>query len=456
MYLNPAGQKGDKADTPATSSNKTPSKPTPVSPNSDPEQATNSAEKDINFMTYCLNSERTLAYLSGSKGKTPNKNKSPGKKPSPAKGKRVCGVKKHLGGKRHTARPTIKARPISELKPTRSSEAKGLVKLESEIRAQRGMLAGGENENASGDKQSEPDNEMSCTDFVEVNMNETAVRPDDSNKKEENNTRSPAVEANAKAKKENANCSNSETEGGSLAGTKTKIETPKAKSTPATPKKGSKKKSPRKGKRKHPSKSPSGQKAPGDPRKRGIANANSELLGIPMLEFGWCREIVYRRSADSNFADVYYHSPQPHSKKFRSKCQIGIELQKPELAARFPTLTEDHFTFSRVSLGLGTPYELERYAIKRSKDKAEKSSPGTSTRWIDGLGGSRSENTPPVRSENSPLLENSSPLRSENSSLTVADYPMISPLWGAKNASGSTEFEKVIRHSEWIGNLTYE
>lgn len=103
------------------------------------------------------------------------------------------------------------------------------------------------------------------------------------------------------------------------------IETPKAKSTPATPKKGSKKKSPRKGKRKHPSKSPSGQKAPGDPRKRGIANANSELLGIPMLEFGWCREIVYRRSADSNFADVYYHSPQPHSKKFRSKCQIGIE-----------------------------------------------------------------------------------------------------------------------------------
>lgn len=132
-------------------------------------------------------------------------------------------MKKHLGGIRHTARPTIKARPISELKPTRSSEAKGLVKLESEIRAQRGMLAGGENENASGDKQSEPDNEMSCTDFVEVNMNETAVRPDDSNKKEENNTRSPAVEANAKAKKENANCSNSETEGGSLAGTKTKV-----------------------------------------------------------------------------------------------------------------------------------------------------------------------------------------------------------------------------------------
>lgn len=54
---------------------------------------------------------------------------------------------------------------------------------------------------------------------------------------------------------------------------------------------------------------------------------NKDLLGIPLLEYGWRREIVYRQHlyADHQFADVYYFSPQPGSKKFRSKVEISDE-----------------------------------------------------------------------------------------------------------------------------------
>uniref|UniRef100_A0A8D8RG34 MBD domain-containing protein n=1 Tax=Cacopsylla melanoneura TaxID=428564 RepID=A0A8D8RG34_9HEMI len=99
-----------------------------------------------------------------------------------------------------------------------------------------------------------------------------------------------------------------------------------------------------------------------------FSQMDSEKLGVPLLEYGWRREIVYRKTASdspnagNSFADVYYHSPLPNSKKFRSKTQIADELLKQENRVRFPSLTDDHFTFSRVSLGLGEPYEVERNA----------------------------------------------------------------------------------------------
>lgn len=62
-------------------------------------------------------------------------------------------------------------------------------------------------------------------------------------------------------------------------------------------------------------------------RKSRSGPINSELLGVPLLEYGWWREIVYRRVSGNSVADVYYHSPQPFSKKFRSKVQISDERE---------------------------------------------------------------------------------------------------------------------------------
>lgn len=49
---------------------------------------------------------------------------------------------------------------------------------------------------------------------------------------------------------------------------------------------------------------------------------DAEILGIPLLKYGWRREIVYRQGKALH-ADVYYRSPPPFNKKFRSKVEIG-------------------------------------------------------------------------------------------------------------------------------------
>ncbi|KAL1451549.1 hypothetical protein WDU94_005912 [Cyamophila willieti] len=102
-----------------------------------------------------------------------------------------------------------------------------------------------------------------------------------------------------------------------------------------------------------------------------ISQMDTEKLAIPLLEYGWRREIVHRKSATNDSFAVYYHSPPPNSRKIMCKSQLADELSKPENLIRFPSLTVDHFTFSKVSLGLGEPFELERNAHERRENPKE-------------------------------------------------------------------------------------
>ncbi|KAI5702068.1 hypothetical protein M8J75_016243 [Diaphorina citri] len=94
------------------------------------------------------------------------------------------------------------------------------------------------------------------------------------------------------------------------------------------------------------------------------------LFKIPMLEYGWKREIVCRTSSSSGLRtrqyDVYYYTPE--GKKLRSCNQISDYLSAES------ELTSNHFTFSKGVVGLSVDMEWVREARGVSTTKLSKDS----------------------------------------------------------------------------------
>lgn len=97
-----------------------------------------------------------------------------------------------------------------------------------------------------------------------------------------------------------------------------------------------------------------------------LPKLSNALLKIPLLEYGWRRELVCRTSISSDTSrprlfDVYYYSPE--GKKLRSHTQIL------EYLSQGSALSGEHFSFSKGLIGLGSDLEWVREA--KSKEKMD-------------------------------------------------------------------------------------
>uniref|UniRef100_A0A8D8PXS5 MBD domain-containing protein n=1 Tax=Cacopsylla melanoneura TaxID=428564 RepID=A0A8D8PXS5_9HEMI len=86
---------------------------------------------------------------------------------------------------------------------------------------------------------------------------------------------------------------------------------------------------------------------------------NNSNYKVPLLEFGWFRELVHRKGStpQKRQGDIYYFSPEPERKKYRSRNEIERILPKDS------PLTPEHFSFCKTLIGLGADYERERGAM---------------------------------------------------------------------------------------------
>ncbi|XP_068204493.1 serine-rich adhesin for platelets-like [Palaemon carinicauda] len=110
------------------------------------------------------------------------------------------------------------------------------------------------------------------------------------------------------------------------------------------------------------------------PQKRKFPDGTADDYFMP-LAAGWVREVVSRGITNSVRADVYYHPPV--GKKLRS----SVEVMKYLSAQNITELSMKNFTFNKLPLGFGPPYELLRGAHvvgNYFKKKGDGSSPETS------------------------------------------------------------------------------
>ncbi|KAI5718484.1 hypothetical protein M8J77_021838 [Diaphorina citri] len=121
--------------------------------------------------------------------------------------------------------------------------------------------------------------------------------------------------------------------------------------------------------------------------------SSDETYKIPLLEHGWFRELVNRKATTpaKKVSDIYYFSPEPERKKYRSRNEIARILTKNS------GLTVEHFTFSKVLLGLGPEYERERDAVLPGGASPQTVAPG------------KIKSTPKAKARSSPKKPTPSP-----------------------------------------------